>query len=52
MKIYLEKLIIDIADDLRKIRREKLSISERIALEVALTKLKVIRELISIFNIN
>lgn len=53
MKNYIDRLICDIIyDHLDKIRLEKLSISERIGLEIAITKIKVIRELISRFDIN
>jgi hypothetical protein len=53
MKNYIETLIGEVIfSHLKKIRLERLSISERIGLELAIVKLKVIRELISKFNIN
>jgi len=52
MKNYIDRLINEVIyDHLKQLKREKLSISERIGLEIAITKLKVIGELIRRFNI-
>jgi len=52
MKSYIDKLISDIIyNHLRRIRLEKLSITERVALELAIAKLSIIRDLINKFKI-
>jgi len=53
MKQFIQSLLIDIEGDLyRKIRKDKLSISERIAIEKSLVRLRIIRDLMDKFNVS
>jgi hypothetical protein len=53
MKQFIKSLLIDIEDDLyRKIRKERLSISERIAIETSLVRLRIIRNLMDKFTVS
>ena len=50
MKAYIDSLLNEVINyQLNKIRKERLSISERIALETSLTRLRIVRQLIERF---
>jgi hypothetical protein len=50
MKEYIDKMLSEVIwDHIKKVKLEKLSISERIGIELSIAKLKIVRELISKF---
>jgi len=50
MKNYIDGLLNEVINyQLAKIKRERLTITERIALETSLTRLRVVRELVNRF---